>query len=139
MVLRQQIFAHIPGTADVKTGTEPLYAWIRLSIKDLIEDIPFRKYGFVIKINAACSFSGIIGSIYVNPKESAYPRLLKAETPITVSHQSCYIVEPDGKVRLAIAPGQPYEVEFLPKEIKDDGNVGDPDNLLFVSMPIRPF
>ncbi len=26
---RQEIFAHVPGAADVKTGIEPLFAWVR--------------------------------------------------------------------------------------------------------------
>ena len=30
--LRQDVFGHIPGAGDVKTGIEPLFAWIRVSI-----------------------------------------------------------------------------------------------------------
>src|SRR4051812_38861307 len=32
MVMREEVFAHLPGGADVITGMEPLYAWIRLSV-----------------------------------------------------------------------------------------------------------
>ena len=32
VVIRQEVFAHIPGGEDVKTGSEPLFAWVRLSI-----------------------------------------------------------------------------------------------------------
>ena len=29
---RQEVFAHIPGAEDVKTGIEPLFAWVRVSL-----------------------------------------------------------------------------------------------------------
>lgn len=32
VVLRQEVFAHVPGGGPVKTGREPLFAWIRLSV-----------------------------------------------------------------------------------------------------------
>ena len=32
VVLREEVFAHVPGGKPIKTGVEPLYAWVRLSV-----------------------------------------------------------------------------------------------------------
>jgi hypothetical protein len=52
VVARQEIFAHIPEAADIETGVEPLFGWIRLSVEDLLEQIPRETVGFLLKINA---------------------------------------------------------------------------------------
>ena len=33
VVLRQEVFARLPGGIEVETAIEPLYAWVRLSVK----------------------------------------------------------------------------------------------------------
>jgi len=40
VLLRQEVFAHIPGGGEVKSGIEPLFAWVRLSIHDLSPALP---------------------------------------------------------------------------------------------------
>ena len=37
LVIRQEVFAHVPGAPDVETGTEPISAWIRLSVAHVDE------------------------------------------------------------------------------------------------------
>ena len=32
---RQEVFAHVPGAEDVKTGIEPLFAWVQMSVSPL--------------------------------------------------------------------------------------------------------
>ena len=34
-VLREEVFAHVPGGRDIETGQEPLFAWIRMSIREV--------------------------------------------------------------------------------------------------------
>ena len=51
--LRQEAFAHVPGGKPVATGTEPIFAWVRLSIAHLCPGLPADKSRSVLsRINA---------------------------------------------------------------------------------------
>ncbi len=132
LVLRKEIFGHMPGAGKVKSGVEPLFSWIRLSIQDVDPENIFEEYGFLIKLSATNIHNGgIHRPLTYDAQKIAYPRKLKADIPEELSGRPCYITEPDGKVRLAIAPGQVSNVQFFPK------TKSDPENLLFVAVPVR--
>jgi hypothetical protein len=33
------MFAHVPGGRAVRSGTEPLFLWVRLVVSDIVEEI----------------------------------------------------------------------------------------------------
>ena len=132
LVLRKEIFGHVAGGGEVKTGIEPLFGWIRLSIHDVVDRCSFDTYGFQIIINACHTFSGEGGGVlHVNPQQLAYPRELRMELSGDEEERGIRLVEPDGRIRLAVSSGQNCNIRFLPKD------ESDASNLLFVSMPAQ--
>lgn len=135
ITFRSEIFGHIPDTGEVDTGSEPLFAWVRLSIHDILPGLPAPEfYGFNLLINAPYIFTGSMSiryNIAVDRSKSAYPRKLVAESPSYSRSNGMRILEPDGKVRLAVAPGQDVEVQALPD------TPTELDYLLFVPLKIE--
>ncbi len=135
MVLRQEVFAHIPGGRAVETGVEPLFAWVRLSIHDTVEGLPLPDtYGFNVKINAPYLIAGGMSIRYnlgYDLEKSAYPRELRADGDAYDPSTGLHIVEPDGKVRLAVAPGQSCKAQWLP------ATPTERDCLLFLELDVK--
>ncbi len=116
-IMRQEVFAHVPGGKPVQTGTEPLFAWVRLRVADDCPPLPVpKRIGFAIKINAP--FLGEDMCRRYNIKyfleNSKYPRKLHADRKEYDQAAGFQVLEEDGKVRLAVAPGQECEVFFKP-------------------------
>lgn len=123
--MRQSVFAHIPDGGDISTGVEPLFAWVRISINEVSEGLPLEeRYGFAIKVNAPHMQTH-------TGKDPTYPRALTAEPEDYDSAAGFRLVEPDGKVRLAIAAGKSCKVELKP------GYPGESDLMLFVLMEVK--
>src|SRR5512143_1370116 len=134
LLLRQEVFGHIPGAEAVKTGIEPLFAWIRLSIIGAIDGLPLEeKYGFAVKVNAPHIFRtmSIRNNINYHADKSQYPRPLSPENAEYSSAAGYRLVESDGKVRLGIAPGQQCTAGFAPKKPTER------DSLLSVQLEAR--
>jgi hypothetical protein len=134
MLLRQEVFAHIPGAEAVKTGIEPLFAWIRLSIAGAIEGLPLEeKYGFTIRLNAPhiSRTMSIRNNIIYHTDESQYPRPLSPENAEYSSAAGYRLIESDGRVRLGFVPGQQCTVGFTPKKPTER------DSLLFMELDAR--
>src|SRR5690348_5834344 len=53
LVMRSEIFTHMKGGKDVVTGTEPLYAWVRLSVAYVDPLRAPKKYFFGIQLSKA--------------------------------------------------------------------------------------
>lgn len=134
LVLRQEVFAHVIGGCPVRTGTEPLFAWMRLSIADFVEGLPLPdNYGFSLKINAPYIRVGSMSIRYnlaFAVDESAYPRALSPDAGLDDPSSGLRIVEPDGNIRLAVAPGGHISVRFLP------GTPSPRDFLLHLGIPV---
>lgn len=115
LLLREEVFAHVPGADDVETGTEPLFLWIRLSVADRCEELPLEEHcGFLFQINAPCighSMSARNNTEYI-AAQSRYPRELAPESETYDPKTGWRLIEADGKVRLAVAPGQECETAF---------------------------
>lgn len=150
LLLREEVFAHIPGAKDVETGIEPLFLWVRLSVNDRVEELPLEDLcGFLLRINAPCigHSMDIRNNTVVMRDISKYPRELKPDVEHYDSALGYRVIEDDDKVRLGIAAGQDCNVEFdtivtyIPEELynihsKDfvDKQPKETDTLLYVEM-----
>ena len=78
--LRQYVFAHVPGGRAVRTGVEPLFAWVRMGIHDLCPGLPQEnKYGFILRLNAPhlSRCMHMRNNITFHAEKSKYPRELR--------------------------------------------------------------
>lgn len=131
LLLRSEIFGHIPGGRDVRAGIEPLFAWIRLIVHDAVRALPLEKeVGFIIRINAPALIA-VMSSRGHRLEYPPYPRELHPRAPAYSPRDGFTLLEPDGKVRLAVAPRQRCSAAFFP------GKEGGNDALMFLSMPAR--
>jgi hypothetical protein len=134
VLLRQEVFAHILGAGAVKTGIEPLFLWIRLSITGVVEGLPMEdKYGFAIKINAPhiSRTIPIRNNFIYRTHESQYPRGLSPDDAEYSSSAGYRLMESDGKVRLGFAPSGQCAISFTSKKPTEN------DSLLFVHLDVR--
>ena len=109
LLLRSEVFAHIPGGADVATGIEPLFAWMRLSVHELCAALPLEPvHGFNLWLEAPhlTTTMSMRDNIWRHPESAAYPRPLRYDSQKAKPGQGCRIMEPNSKVRLAVAPGK---------------------------------
>jgi len=109
--LRTEVFSHMAGGGPVSTGREPLFAWVRLRIQ---ESKPARRddrYGWLIQINHPHLDTKMERdlNLVARPAKAKYPSELKLET----SGRGGFLLEPDGRVRLGIAPTAKSALKFL--------------------------
>lgn len=115
VVIRQEIFSHVAGGEDVKTGIEPHYAWIRLRVAHVDELRAPRQQDVSIQLTQvyykhAETYKNEDGiTIDAVPALAPYPKSLRAEEQQDVLR----ILEPDGKVRLTVLPHQAGKVSFF--------------------------
>ena len=154
VVLRQYVFAHVPGGQETQTGTEPLFAWVRLTVHAVCPALPVEeRHGFNLvfhrpHISAGMSTRDNIqvwahqyrkeDGIQTEPDRRrrlfTYPRELKPEMAGYDPKQAYRILEPDGKVRLAVAAGG----RDVTAEWKDvDTELSRPANRLYLQFPAR--
>lgn len=135
LLLRQEIFGYVPGGAAAERGDEPLFAWMRLSIHDEISALPRpEEYFFNLLINAPYISTGAMSiryNIAVERGKSQYPRPLSASSARYHPEKGLSILEPDGRVRLALAPGQDCEALVQP------GTPSPQDFLISLKLPAR--
>lgn len=134
LVLRQEVFAHVPGGKEIETGTEPLFAWIRLSIYGSVEGLPLPvRYGFAIKINAPHITRDMEtrNNLVYHADQSAYPRPCAPDADQYAPTAGYRLVESGGKVRLGIGPGQRCTVAFQSKRPTER------DSILYIAMEGR--
>lgn len=135
LLSRSSVFAHIPGGGDVRTGDDPLFAWIRLDVHYLCEGLPLEESsGFNLLLcgtRIAASMS-LRDNIRIPPDYKPYARPLRAEPRAFRRSGVCRILEADGTVRLAVAPGGDCtHARFIP--VGDD----QPCAVLHVRVPAR--
>lgn len=133
ILLRQDAFAHIPGGGATVTGDEPLFAWVRLYVHDLCDALPLEEVdGFHILIQAphASASMNTRNQQCVDITRGRYPRALSAETA-DYTPAGLRILEEDGTVRLAVAPGQTDCCQATFKAPTEEHSFYD----LYVQMP----
>ena len=124
-LVRSQVFAHVPGGQELTRGDEPLFAWVRLSVHYASQGLPLEQTpGFGIRINsfavnASMEVKHNLNTLNAKPK---YPRELAAD-------DTFHVVEPDGRVRIALVPGAAVKAEFRAGAPSAD------DSLLYVQLP----
>ena len=115
IVLREEVFAHVPGGHDIETGTEPLFAWIRVSVADRNPMVQREKCGFLVQVTRPhARYNMYVGrNLILDHDEATYPRELRCEG---AEGGGGVLLEPDGTVRLGASPGPgatagPFEPE----------------------------
>lgn len=111
-VLRQEIFAFVPGGREIETGTEPLFAWIRLSVRDIHPLMQPGPCGILVKINKPHWFPEMYEgrNCALRTTDALYPRHLDLTAFGPPDAPGFLVTEPDGRVRLAVAPRAEMEV-----------------------------
>jgi len=134
LLLRQEVFAHIPGAKAVETGVEPLFMWVRLSVVEACECMPVEKTcRFLLKMNAPHIYTGMAaGSLQFLKEKSEYPRQLHTESKEYSVENGLRILEQEKKVRLAVASGQNCNIEFCEQYPEKR------DTSLYVTIPTEP-
>lgn len=147
LVIRQEVFAHIPGGQEVQTGIEPIYSWIRLHVTHVDELRHPKTYPVAIRlsrnyyIHNDSDSSRYAFSVDINPARAAYSQLLTERT----TANGLRIVEPDGRIRLAMLSAGKRNVCFrsladstysLQFELRAE--VGDHIDLLVPMLPDAP-
>lgn len=132
-IMRQEVFAHIPGGKAVVTGDEPHFMWVRLSVNYASEGVPLPdRAGFGIQINSMCIGHSMKKSCtlsYSPDFDRKYPGTLTTESEIYDKEHGFYLLEDDNRVRLAVAPGSDCLVAFK------NGHPTEKDSLLYIEMP----
>jgi hypothetical protein len=108
LLLREEVFAHVPGSGDVQTGDEPLFLWIRLSVHELCTALPLEEvHGFTLLLQAPhiSTTMAMRDNVRFNFDQAIYPRPLTPESMNFDAAKGFRVLEEDSKVRLAVAPG----------------------------------
>ncbi len=114
-LLRQEVFAHVPGGQPLKRGDEPLFAWVRLSVSYSAEPMPVpARAGFGITINHPSLNVDMKKAWTLRwlPAGSKYRRELSPDSDAYDAAKGLCVLEPDGRVRIGIAPGQDCQAVF---------------------------
>jgi len=124
--LRAEVFGHIPGGEPVRTGKEPLFAWIRLRILECETAQREDRCGWLIQISRPHIETRMERdrNLVVRPAKAKYPVELKLES----RKQGALVVEPSGKVRMGLAPGAKNSATLLRR-------AGDGSEFLHLDMP----
>lgn len=109
VVLRQEVFAHLKDGVPVKTGAEPLFAWLRLSGGNSPSAARF----VLIRVNKPHIQTAMDRhkNLIVNPRASAYSRPLHLEW--AANQASHLLLDDAGQVRLAVVSGSQAKVALI--------------------------
>lgn len=107
-ILRQEVFAHLPGGSAVKTGSEPLFAWMRLAAERSTPADAF----LLIRINQPHIQTEMDrnNNLLANPAASAYPCPLRLKSTAPGMH---LLFDDTGKVRLALRSDPPTDLSLV--------------------------
>lgn len=138
-LVRQSVFAHAPAGVDPIEDTDPLYAWVRLEIVETCEPLPVdERCRMMMTLQAPHVRVGMSArnNISYAEEKAAYPRELRAE-----SAPAFRLLEPDGKVRLAMADSDceaSFEQEKCRVSFDLPGMKGAKVDLLIPMLPTEP-
>jgi hypothetical protein len=136
VTLRSEVFAHIPGGGDTQSGIEPLFAWVRLLIHDLCPALPLEEshvFDLLLQTPQVGTSMDLRHNISLpSPEQGRYPSPLKPDSETFDPAQAYRILEEDGKVRLAIAPGGGASTAVFTPPAQDR-----PLTRLQVRLPVR--
>src|SRR5688500_16865744 len=108
LVLRQEVFGHMKGGGAVETGDEPLYAWVRLSVKHVDPIRAPEKFFFAVQLSRLYyeQYGHRDDSFYLfaMPKAAKLEDALTAK-PLAAETDAGVDVLQGGAVRLRVMPG----------------------------------
>lgn len=115
-VLRQEVFGHVPGGEPIETGTEPLYAWIRMSVRDVNPIMSPDPCDILIKINKPHWYPEMSEerNCALRTTDSRYPAPLKLELTGHRQVPGALVLEPNGNVRIGVVAGKATEITLNP-------------------------
>lgn len=151
IVVRQEIFSHIPGGGPVESGIEPHYAWVRLSVIHVDSLSAAKSAKFAIQLSQVYYRhverykweDGI--TIDVEPKDAPYCRVLYTRSFSGDEFNGISLVEPDEKIRLVAWSEPNNEIHFSESRsakkvyalsVKLNGRVGNHIDFLLPFLPI---
>jgi hypothetical protein len=110
VVMRTEVFTHMKGGGEVVTGTEPLYAWVRLSVAYVDPIRAPQKYFFAVQLSK--DYYDVSGTLEDSVFLLADPAKAPIQSPLILDkvagtlggHEGAQIKE-DGQVRLRVLPG----------------------------------
>jgi hypothetical protein len=135
---RQHVFAHTADGGATKTGVEPMFAWIRMQIHELCPALPLETvHGFhVVLHNPHITASmDIREDVRFWADKSLYPQALQLDPAQDLKTRGTHVLDADGKVRLAVAPGgcPSATIEFFQPDEKEHRK----GHRLYVQVPAK--
>jgi hypothetical protein len=123
-IVRQEVFAHVPGGGAIATGLEPLFAWIRLTL----EGSSPPGASVLVRINQPHIQTEMDRhkNLIANPAAAAYPQPLQQEP--ASGQGGVLVVDDANQVRIAVVAREPRSVELI------DQRPDAPDALLKIAM-----
>lgn len=117
IVVRQSVFAHVRGAAEIKTGTEPLYAWIRLSVAFVHPVHPPKDFTFGIQLSQVYYDVGgsLEDSVFlaINPPKAPFATPMSTvDVPAATGKQPGMQITQHNEVRLLALPGGDGKLAF---------------------------
>jgi len=110
VVMRSEVFTHLKGGGEVVTGTEPLYAWVRLSVAYVDPIRAPEKYFFAVQLSK--DYYDVTGTLEDSVFLLADPAKAPLQSPLSLktvagtaaAHDGAQIGQGD-QVRLRVLPG----------------------------------
>lgn len=125
-VLREEVFAHLPGVKDIETGQEPLFAWIRMSIREINPIMTPDPCYILVRINKPHIFWEMYQqrNCAMRRTDALYPRKLTIEPIGNPDQPGCLIVEENDRIRIGVLPGGATQLRLdQPKGEEQDTNL----------------
>lgn len=125
-VLREEVFAHVSGGRESETGREPLFAWIRMSIREVNPIMNPDPCYILVRINKPHIFPEMYRqrNCALRRTDALYPRPLELEKLGDADKPGCLIIEQGDKIRLGVLPGRATELRLdQPKGDEQDTNL----------------
>lgn len=117
-VLRQEVFAHVPGGEPIDSGVEPLYAWVRMSIPRVNPLMRPDPCIILVRINKPHWFPEMYEGRHcaLRRTDARYPRELALESFGEGQRPGALVTEEGGRVRIGVLPGGATAIALKPSE-----------------------
>jgi hypothetical protein len=104
--IRSEVFAHLPGGGEVKTGDEPLFLWLRLRLHDSgqARGKGAQEFELILQSPHLGTDMAMWNNVKFAVDKARYPQALTLERASLGSAKGLRICE-GSKVRLGVAPG----------------------------------
>ncbi len=108
VLIRSEVFAHIPGGTEVQTGKEPLFLWLRLRAQATAQAALARSvqdFDLILQSPHLSTRMTMWNNIHFAAGQARYPRSLKPERANFDPAKGLRVLDGDSRVRLAVASG----------------------------------